>query len=66
MTEDDTFRILSRPTYDEMSSLRSDWIDSCAASTNKIRDHDKFLEEHGWTWPEFITQLRLRMSNGRR
>ena len=48
-TEDDLFRILSRPSFQEMKKIEHVWIDDGT-------DHRLFIEiltHHGWTIEEY-------------
>ena len=49
MTEDDTFRILKRPTFREMSILIIKWY--CDEDDN--RQYDEILRDYGWTRGEY-------------
>lgn len=55
MTEDDTFRILSRPTYKEMRNI---WANSTLinykGSYYEHKDEiDSFFINHGWSVTEY-------------
>lgn len=51
MTEDDTFRILSRPSLQEMIGHYKAWVDD----NFLMESPDKAIEQHGWGWQEFLT-----------
>jgi len=53
MTEDDTFRILKRLSFDELYTLRH----SAAINISIIT----FLEEQGWTYSEYMNALYDRI-----
>lgn len=61
-TEDDTFRILSRPSIHEMVVLHRDW-------KRKFTDEGKefntmwnisFMRSYGWDWTEFLIEKNKR------
>jgi len=55
-TEDDTFRILSRPSIHQMVSLHVEWKkkhqrrDGTYNSTHNLR----FAKHYGWGWIEYL------------
>jgi hypothetical protein len=49
-TEDDTFRVLSRPSFEEMTRLYHRYLGSNVRITV-----DKFFKQHKWTFDEYIT-----------
>jgi hypothetical protein len=52
MTEDDTFRVLSRTPYLQLEDL---YVDFCGNDPNSADPGkmDEFLASHNWTWDEF-------------
>lgn len=59
MTEDDTFRKLSRPSIYEMVRLYDEWD----GTWNPGPDRIKFMEKYGWGWLEFLLASRHIRSN---
>lgn len=60
-TEDDTFRILSRPSIDEMIMIHNKWW-----YTNPSKDKRQripFMEQYGWTWEEFVRRVGVKAGN---
>lgn len=57
-TEDDTFRILSRPSIQEMVRLYNDTRDDKNRKTYNLEFvtmlNIKFINEHNWDWIEFL------------
>lgn len=53
-TEDDTFRVLSRPNIHEMIYLHQQWRNTFANNSFDSRWNINFLEKHGWDWVEFL------------
>ena len=52
MTEEDTFRMLKRPTFQEMKKLEREWVEN-------REDTRQFLEvllSNGWRYDEYETQ----------
>lgn len=57
MTEDDTFRILARPKFDEMRAIHQRWkADQGRPSYHNIA----FMKSYGWTWLEYIRERSER------
>ena len=48
-SEDDTFRILSRPSFDEMVAIREKWLDDL----HDRRLRRQLLMDYGWRIEEF-------------
>jgi hypothetical protein len=58
-TEDDTFRILSRPGFDEMRNIHHAWYyDGTINKNTSLRI--PFMKKHGWTWLEFMLEANRR------
>ena len=57
-TEDDTFRILSRPSFDEMEKIHDDWWYSIPSRDQRQRI--PFMLKHKWTWLEFVLEAKKR------
>ena len=55
-TEDDTFRVLSRPSFDEMERMVYPWW----YDTRDRKALVKLLEENKWTIAEFTKEERKR------
>jgi len=53
-TEDDTFRILARPNFDEMTRLFK--LDSNMKPYARLA----FAEKYGWTWGEYTRVCRSK------
>lgn len=58
MTEDDTFRALSRPGLWEMKRLYREWMCNIPHGTNE--DRRAMFNSHGWGVQEFVLELRKR------
>lgn len=59
-TEDDTFKVLSRPGFDEMYIIHKEWW---GARWRWQRDQSlriPFMKKHGWTWLEFMLEAKRR------
>jgi hypothetical protein len=57
MTEDDTFRVLSRPCFEEMRELYRDWwLNNKTNTSLRI----SFMKQHKWTWLEFVLVAKKR------
>jgi hypothetical protein len=56
-TEDDTFRILSRPSWNEMRIMYLEWMTDNPIS---ISSDDEFMKVHGWTLWEWEEERRKR------
>ena len=59
MTEDDTFKRLTRPTYDELLRLYNEWYRNggfAYPATYRI----SFVKQYNWTWIEFFNQTAKR------
>ena len=52
MNEDDTFRILQRPTFKEMNEARYVWIHT----SSDHRPWATVLKDNGWTSDEFAKE----------
>jgi len=59
MTEDDTFRRLARPGFDEMLRIHGQWWRDEISRDQSLRI--PFMKLHGWTWFEFVMEARERM-----
>lgn len=60
MTEDDTFKALSKPSYDEMYILYYKWIQAKAQNFELV-DYviiKKFFNSHNWTYKEYTDAYR--------
>ena len=61
MTEDDTFRILSRPGAEEMYILYIEYVKTLDFMRTDYRAaYNKFINEHGWTAAELLEKLSVR------
>jgi hypothetical protein len=58
MTEDDTFRVLARPGFDEMFRIHAAWWRNENSNNRSLRI--TFMKSHGWTWLEFVLELKKR------
>lgn len=62
MTEDDTFRVLSRIPLKEVLELYKDWTlnwpDRGLPSDSEV---DEFFKTHGWSFLEVIKQIRFKV-----
>lgn len=59
MTEDDTFRRLARPNFDEMVRIHAAWWRNEISHDQALRI--PFMKSYGWTWFEFVMEARERM-----
>jgi hypothetical protein len=50
MTEDDTFKALSRAHVSEMVRHYADWVSN---SNGTMEGLEEMCARHGWTWDEF-------------
>lgn len=61
-TEDDTFRILSRPGVEQMKLLyvawRTEHLDS--GGNYDTRLNLEFARQNGWNWVEYLTEKNRR------
>jgi hypothetical protein len=53
MTEDETFKKLSRISFDEMIRLFKDWNEPI----DNFNEVIKFFEGHKWTYQEYIQEM---------
>jgi hypothetical protein len=58
MTEDDTFRILSRPSFDEMFRIHQAWWYTLDSKDKSLRI--PFMKSYGWTWLGFMQEAARR------
>lgn len=62
MTEDDTFRVLARPSPQEMKELQYQWIADWCRRTGKDRypspENLNFAKHYGWEWSEYLIALK--------
>ena len=62
-SEDDTFRILARPSFDKIREMHCDYKRSWRAahgSNYPSTLNVSFMKHHGWTWLEFIKEQHYR------
>ena len=52
MTEEDTFKLLSRASIPEMLGHYDAWIRKCPHGLGKFSDLEGLCIENGWTWQE--------------
>lgn len=60
-TEEDTFKRLARPTFEEMMALYQAQCNIWDSNGNQ--DTSKripFMKSHGWTWFEFVMENKRR------
>jgi hypothetical protein len=57
-TEDDTFRILSRPGFEEMKLIHQSWWYSNPSKDKRQRI--PFMIKHKRTWLEFVLEAKKR------
>lgn len=58
MTEDDTFRILSRPSYDEINALYQA-LGKVSPGIG-LRRKEEFFNKYRWTRKEFLEKRKKR------
>jgi len=60
-TEDDTFRVLSRPGFDEMMHIHNQWrrLLSDRSTIQRI----PFMKQYKWSWSEFVLEA-ARLGRG--
>lgn len=61
-TEDDTFRILARPPFEEMHDLHRAWKEKWKSAhpwdvTYPSTLNMEFAKHYGWTWIEYQRQV---------
>jgi hypothetical protein len=61
-TEDDTFRVLSRPGFDEMLRIHNEWRQRQPTKNTELRI--PFMKHHNWTWLEFVLEAKKRDMGG--
>ena len=56
MTEDETFRLLKRSTYEQLDKALDEYIESCSHKPVQFSREriDEIKTEHGWTQEEFL------------
>lgn len=59
MDEDDTFRILSRPSFEEIDDIFYKWLrhDTTTFTIKNYKERERFLEQHGWTYAEYVNYV---------
>jgi len=63
-TVDDTFRVLARPSYEEMVRLHREWAPIGTAFPHGTQANIPFMKHYGWTWLEFMQEGKRRREIG--
>jgi hypothetical protein len=58
MTEEDTFRVLARPSLEEMRDIHAAWWSNLPNKDSSLRI--SFMKSYGWTWLEFMRERHSR------
>jgi hypothetical protein len=61
VSEDDTYRILARPSFEDMASLLRAYRVSQYEEQGKYptTENIRFCKQHGWGWIEFLQASKL-------
>jgi hypothetical protein len=58
-TEDETFRILARPSFEKIWEMHNEWKNS-KKLPYPATDNVVFMKHHGWSWLEFLREQKAR------
>ena len=66
-SQDDLFRILARPSFDEIREMHAEhkWKYREKHGEYPSTENIAFMKHHGWTWFEFLREQHNRKLPGR-
>ena len=59
MNEDDTYRRIMRPTFEEIAVLFHEWSDRGRKITT-AKENEIFLNSHSWTTEQYIERFKRK------